>query len=420
LSLPYESWQIFSRYSEIPDSMKHMVTLQVTDLSGGIQLSHRLSTAEVVGLPILLHYVPSTAKDESTIRKCGGLYDTPAYLIEVKPELRVGGMVVGTGRSVGFGESQLLRIDFIYPSKANMDSVVSEVVAGEWRGVTFGLQTIPNEILTNVADTLTPMLEEIVASVPDSAVLPPQPFWVEQLFSEMGLWYLSQIDLGDRLLGFFLHVVNTREPSVAMVGYGVTVANLFGRPYSVKLGSTSVDAKRILNRPFSVTGDDAARRTYNLVSGYESSYLMHSTLELFGTGDCISAVKILQTAYRHGIPIQLLDSTNINRVVSSLEIPSDVKKTVRDAVGSGKVVRIPKRELTVGEWRGGGYIVTDPATGDGAYKLYGTYQKVYVPATRMLLVGVYVAVLVVAAAAVVWAWWFGSGHGRRNQRRGQV
>lgn len=408
-----ESLTALSRHSGVPGSLRYGITFRVTDLDGQPQLSCQMSTYDIADKSVLLHYAPSTEQDSSVVEKCGGLTYTPPYLFEVEPLLCINTEVVASGGPVEPGESQFFRIGLVYPPGSEMDTVVTEVIAGEWQGAAFELQRVPDDAITKVGDALIPILEDIDMKVADAEIVPPERRWIEPLFYEMGLFYLSQIDLADRLLRFFLHLTNSREPSIAMVTYGVTVSSLFGRPYSLELGSISLDGKRIVNRPFSVSGHPEAERIYNLVSGYESSFHMHRTLEFFGMGSAISAVKALQIAHREEIPVVHLDSTNADRLLRSMPLPDELKEKIGEAIAARKVVRISEREITFSQWRGVGYMVIDPVIGDGGYRLYGTHQSVYLPKGRSLVIGLFVTSLVLAVVAVVWTRWLTSRRRRR-------
>ncbi len=54
-----------------------------------------------------------------------------------------------------------------------------------------------------------------------------------------------------------------------------------------------------------------------------------------------------------------------------LQVSSAVKGDIQNAVNAGKEVLIPERELQVNDWRGVGYVVSDPETGAAGYLISG-------------------------------------------------
>ena len=52
-------------------------------------------------------------------------------------------------------------------------------------------------------------------------------------------------------------------------------------------------------------------------------------------------------------------------------LPSDIRTSIEEAINDGKIVTIHTDEITIDEWKGFGYIITDPYTGAGAYMISG-------------------------------------------------
>ena len=62
---------------------------------------------------------------------------------------------------------------------------------------------------------------------------------------------------------------------------------------------------------------------------------------------------------------------NAQATIPLLTLSEDVKIDISNAVKSGKHVSVHKDPVTLGAWRGAGYIVFDPETGSGAYLISG-------------------------------------------------
>ena len=55
---------------------------------------------------ISITYVPATPYDESIIELYGGIFSVPAYLVRMKPLLKIDGEIVAEGSSGTLGSSQ--------------------------------------------------------------------------------------------------------------------------------------------------------------------------------------------------------------------------------------------------------------------------------------------------------------------------
>jgi hypothetical protein len=106
---PYKIVSALTKYSKIPDSLRHKIRFE----SG---FSYETSTPELIGKRITLSYIPASSSDRDTIIAYGTIYDTPAYLIEVRPVLRIDGEIVATGDPVGMGYKETFTISFTEPS----------------------------------------------------------------------------------------------------------------------------------------------------------------------------------------------------------------------------------------------------------------------------------------------------------------
>jgi hypothetical protein len=85
----------------------------------------------------------------------------------------------------------------------------------------------------------------------------------------------------------------------------------------------------------------------------------------------LQAIRGFRHANQIGIPIYTIDSNNINNILPLLSVSQDVIADIQNAVASGKIVTIPQRTIQYYDWRGEGYIITDPNTGAGAYMISG-------------------------------------------------
>ncbi|MCP4695805.1 MAG: sugar-binding protein, partial [Gammaproteobacteria bacterium] len=110
-------------------------------------------------------------------------------------------------------------------------------------------------------------------------------------------------------------------------------------------------------------------------TGMIASAFEHRIPELFfineeNPGKTISAVKALAIAAQQGQRIYQITSANIS-VLDRLNIGAEVKDDIRAAAAVGKEAAVSEGTITVADWTGTGYIISDPATGAGAYRISG-------------------------------------------------
>jgi len=110
--------------------------------------------------------------------------------------------------------------------------------------------------------------------------------------------------------------------------------------------------------------------------GMMASSLEHRVPELLFTneeypGEAVSAMKALVIAAEEGQRIYTVTHENVDSVLPVLNVRSDVKNDIRNAVGAGKVATVSQNQVTVGNWTGVGYIIIDPKIGTGAYMISG-------------------------------------------------
>ncbi|MEW5837732.1 MAG: hypothetical protein AB1717_02735 [Pseudomonadota bacterium] len=88
----------------------------------------------------------------------------------------------------------------------------------------------------------------------------------------------------------------------------------------------------------------------------------------------ISAVKAIAIAAAQGQKIYTLTAHNAAyhaNILASLDTNENTKTEIRNALSAGMDVTVHQADITVNGWTGSGYIILDPETGAGAYKISG-------------------------------------------------
>lgn len=123
----------------------------------------------------------------------------------------------------------------------------------------------------------------------------------------------------------------------------------------------------------------------------------------------ISAVKALSKASSQGQRIYHITQANQATVLPNINHDQDTIAEINAALSAGKEVITHTDHISVLEWSGAGYIIFDPQTGDGSYKIGGGINgglyMLFAVATSALLAlvvgvgGVLVSIPILAALA---------------------
>ena len=363
-SLPYNVVATGNKLSEVPDSLRHKVTVTIEDPYGITPpLSHSASLPQLVSKRITLAYMPLTSSDAQVLATYGH-FSAPPYLVRLKAVLYLDGVAVAESGDIGMGETQNLTVSFSQPGRGS-DSVTHTITASSFASIGLDMQRIPLELLTQRKAKLDQTL----------AQLGQQNVAVDDVIGEIlnlhSLAYFYQVEIVNRLAtqGKIAYAKKTSEMLTTL---SPNIAYLYGMPYSISGQGMNVDVKRQIMAAISLTGDVNEQKTFMLMTGQNSSAMEHTIFEEFSQGaQGVSAVKIISEAAKQGISIYEITSNNIGNIMPKLQISPEAVDDIRNAVAAGKKVYVPERSLQYYNWHGDGYIIINPTTGGGAYMIAG-------------------------------------------------
>ena len=78
-------------------------------------------------------------------------------------------------------------------------------------------------------------------------------------------------------------------------------------------------------------------------------------------------------------------------ILDNLSLSEDEKSLIKTEISEGRIITIPEEDITIQQWKGTGYILLDPETGIGAYKISGNLNGGEHPlaATAMATLAIY-------------------------------
>lgn len=158
---------------------------------------------------------------------------------------------------------------------------------------------------------------------------------------------------------------------------------LFGIPRAIKPGGVAMNIP-IVHIAGQGANDRAKKRDYVFQVGLISSALEHAVPEQMfvndrNPGEGISAVKALQKANAQGQRIYHITPANQATTLPNIHQNSLVMEEIRNVLNAGKEVITHTDAVSVPDWSGAGYILFDPQTGDGAFKIGGGTNGGFIP-----------------------------------------
>lgn len=289
----------------------------------------------------------------------------PAFLVHMKPLLKIDGEVVAEGSSSMLGSSQVLYSSFLGPEEETWFTNGRGLTVGADYNISLNIQKMSLELIKKRIDSL----EDIVENHPSGE--PATQEMIDEALYLTGLSYFAKVDVLSDLSAKDLGIVWTRQPSQAIVAQDLVVTYFFWWPWRVSRGTLSIDVKRDIVNPISVTGKHEDEVSWMLTIGAIGSATEHAVFEKLYDVESVSTEKILALANRQGIPIYTIDSTNVDTVLPKLNTFSIVKDNIRQAVEKGWTALCPQRNITLNSWNGQGWIIVDPASGSAGYLLAG-------------------------------------------------
>jgi len=380
--LPYKVIVPGVGFADLPAGLRHTLELSVSDVAGNQLLSFARSLPALSGSRVTLGYLPAAEADRQAIAALipsdpqQPLPDTiPTSFINMKPELKIDNQVVSTGSAARLGTDQNLQMKFTSPT-IQTPVIQNSITVGENFAIALDLQQVSSKTLTNIADRLQQIANEVSANPANPQISPRE--LAELLLSAMASGWFKQVDLLNRITAQMFGVVTTRYPSAGMAFADLIPVTTFGTVYQVKLGGVTMDIDRDIVVTLSKSNDARAVVHDGVVMGMLGSGLEASIPgQLFRrAGDTnefwLSTSGALATAQSLGDTTVALTSANLPLVASRLGFSNDDLQDVQDGLNSGTIVMTHERLLRDGSGTGFlGYVQLDPVTGSGAYMIGG-------------------------------------------------
>ncbi|MFA5323045.1 MAG: transglutaminase-like domain-containing protein [Smithella sp.] len=368
-TLPYRKSLAGVKFSEIPDSLRHKVRFELTNpLSYESDFTYTISLPALSDKRITLSYSAASQSDKDLISSKGTSNTLPAYLVKLRPELKIDGVTKAMGATIGMGTTENFTMTFIYPGNIR-DTVANDVLAGEYYAIAINHGLMNETLVQNRINRLNATNELFKSGQLDGILLDDV---IGEFLYALAATYFYELDTFSRMNARISKIASARMPSEAILSYGLNISYLYSIPYIATLGSLIIDVDRDIKTVAALDGNADAAREYMTSTGLLGSALEHGIFEQASpNSEAISAVKALSIANSNGIPIYQINKNNVSQILPQLQVSNAVKTDIANSINAGKEVTISKTNISLHNWSGVGYIVKDPNTGAAAYLISG-------------------------------------------------
>jgi uncharacterized membrane protein YjfL (UPF0719 family) len=201
--------------------------------------------------------------------------------------------------------------------------------------------------------------------------------------------YFAMNNIQDDIVAQQAGIVNYRAPSYGKFSTSLTTSYWFGTPRNVSASGLSMDVDKVSSTTVDKNNNAQAWVNFNQMIGNRYSAMEHLVPEqMFSTEEApaegISAVKAIALAGEAGQKIWTITQGNLDVALASINLDRDTENEIRNSVNAGKVVTTHEQSINFNGWVGEGYIILDPQTGAGAYKIAGGGNGAVVPLTQAI------------------------------------
>ncbi len=353
-SLQFIEKRITHEYTEIPEELKHKVRFIAKDMNNVELLNFELETFKLSNQRIAISYEPETVEDQEIINSYGGLDNTPAYLVKLRPVLKINGERIAVATDgLPMGSDYNLTIELISPN---------------------GTEKITNtHIVGNLSVIGIVSQKSTTASTKDTKGHEDKD--AEQLLYEEAINYIDRWNSAEEEFASLMHLTIARPlPSVVTIGGVLDVTCLLDMPHGIEWKGVFMDAdlRTIETVQSSEVGVQSERqKTFMQLSALQGSILENKIFEDDFQVQAISTAKLITLANSSQVPILSIDSTNINTLLPTLPFDDNIKEDIINAVNQNQTVKIPQSEFTYLDWTGTGYVKENLETGEAGYMLSG-------------------------------------------------
>ncbi len=415
-SLPYTTIATGGKFTGLPLQVRHqfeysLYASAMDRAMGSPTISLKQSLPNLAGKKITLSFAPATPADANLIASylpkahADGTpilpselpTSLPGYLIHLTAEFRVDGQLVASGGNFTMGEELVSSMGLFDPVNGWSFGQDNQPIAGEYIATHVDLQGVSTAQLQTLKDKLAATQAKLAAN--QTVGLTKEDISGDILYSAV-LSYFAANQSAANVSAQASGIVEYRKPSFGNFETSAKPLYWFGIPRNVSFPGLVMDVDRYAS--IVVAKDNSSTVRHVLQSGMRLSAYEHLIPEkIFSSstnpGQGISAVKALALAASQGQKIYTLNAANQAShatLLAQVTIDGNARAEIQSALAAGKKVTVHASPITQSGWTGSGYIITDPLTGSGAYKISGGANGGFIVALYIAVIATLVGLLI--------------------------
>ena len=348
-SLQFKETAITGEYTALPAELIHKATLLAKGLANNELFSITLDMQKLTNRKVIISYEPETVDDQETINTFGGLDNTPAYLVHLRPVLMIDDerIVVGTG-GIAMGADYNLSITITSPN---------------------GTETFTNSMISGNLTALGVVSQNAVIPIGLDDTKAANLLYREAI-NYIDNWNKAEVELSS----LFKVALSRPLPTIVTLANSIDVTYAGEDPQGFEWKGLFLDADlRSVEAVTRTLIPDSRTLTFMQLSGLQGSVLESKLFEdAFDVGS-ISTAKLfgIASGSQPATPILTIDQANIDAILPTLPFDDNIKQDISGAVAHNSAIRIPQSEITYQDWAGIGYIKENTTTGEAGYMLSG-------------------------------------------------
>jgi hypothetical protein len=391
--LPYDHIVTQDSFLVLPDDLRHKFKYELATQSYGYPnvpfITLNEPTAKLAGKKLALSFRPATDNDQEIIESyvpeadpATGRIDLtefpdtlPGYLINLVAELKIDGEVVQSAAAQTMGTELHETIGLFSPSH-NWFTSNNNPIAGEHRAIGLDLQGI-SPIQAHAIKSRMERTQAILESEDDTllSTLTNDDMVGDVIYGTI-ISYFALNDLQEEVHAQGSEMVTYRLPSYGIFGTTIQPQYWFGLPRNISFSGLTIDVDAVTFHSVAKDNNEQARVNFTKSSGFQWSAMEHLVPEeMFSQPDApthgVSAVKALAIASAEGQKIWSIEQSNLDLAISQIDLGPEVEAEIKNAVLAGKIATVHETNIIYHGWVGSGYLLIDPETGAGAYKIAG-------------------------------------------------
>jgi len=402
--LPYDHIVTTQEFSEVPNNLRHRFKYEIGTTYNPL-ISINEPTVILAGKKLALSFVPATADDAAIIESYLPEPDPvtgeikledlprslPGYQINLKAEFTIDNEVVATAAAGTMGSELHEQLGF-YDPRYGWSLSTNKPVAGEFQAIGLDLQGTNPEYAARLQAEMDATRAKLESGDDSQLADITKHQLVGDLLETTIFSYFALNNIQDDVAAQQVGIVNYRAPSYGKFSTSLSTSYFYGTPRNVSTAGMVMDVDRVFNINVDKNNDKQNRLNYSQLIGGRYSVMENLLPEqMFSTEDSpaegISAVKAIALASSQGQKIWNITQANLSTALSEINLSSVVEQEIRNSVNTGKVVTTHEQPLNVNGWVGAGYIILDPDTGAGAYKIAGGNNGGFVDAIFAAVAG---------------------------------